>query len=787
MIRRVILALLLAILLPSACLADKGLGSLIGDPYEHVDVSGKDGPVVYNTPDEIQKSTEYTVMLYLCGSSLEQRASASIDLMEIVLSGFPENRLNVVVMAGGAQQWFLPQISAESTEIYQAGNNGIRMLTSDGTLRNMGDPETLSYFLNYTRERFPSDHYGLILWDHGEGSIIGVCRDTNFQDDCLSMEEMRSAFRNSPFAENRLDWIGFDACLMGSAEIAGVVAPHARYMIASEESEPPTGWDYSFLRDLNSDEAPEATGRRIAEQYIGSVRENLPGVFETGKVTMSCIDLDKMETVSQALSGFIPTVAVNRESYPKLSRTRRGMVSFGRNEEDSRYDYDLIDLASMVAKLSDFGDAGKASAVMSALEGCVRVSESSREDCSGLTLYFPFYNKKLFSSMGDRYATLGFSSEYAGFVRDFGTMLTGAGSTALSTAGQTEMEEAHKDNRTVAHLPLSEEQQEEIDVAEIVALQRAEDGEGWRLVATQDAEISPYGNLGGEYVHTNLFLTDADGNPLYDVPLVYVERDDGLLSIPLRLTDAGGKTREARLIGRRDPVTNWVTEETVYLYDDAIGGYSPRLTARLADFAKAAYVAEEKKETWYGEAGNSALRPFSEWETISEEEYSWIPDGSCRLRFVRDYLDPATLAVSFRITDIYNNVYMSDQVNLRGQAKTKAYLLEYDDNHWVLLDKTNFGVTDGTVYLRIQNLTDAEAVIKVRGTELNGEPIEAETEVWGNGPNWGLAPGEEQLAVLSLPQGKETDVRELHMEILLSDPEGHETGKAGVVIRCTGE
>ena len=789
MTRRMMIGLLLALILPSLCLAEKAnLGGLMGNPYENVRIPEElDRPEVYRTAGEIQKSSEYTVMVYLCGSSLERAAAASRDLMEMVTAGFEESRLNVVVMAGGAQRWYLPQIDAGATEIYQVGNQGIRPLTADGEQRNMGKAETLSMFLNYTYDTFPSEHYALIMWDHGEGSLVGVCHDSNFRDDCLNTEELRGALRDSPFSANPLDWIGFDACLMGSAEIAKALSPYARYMVASEESEPQSGWDYSFLKTLNADEPPERTGERIAKLYMEACRTFFPRVYETSQVTMACTDLSRIEEIDRALGAFIPTVKVNGETFAALSGTRRGMVSFGRNEEDAQSDFDLIDLSSMIQNLSAYGDAEKAEAVLEALKECVAVSESSRENCSGLTLYFPFYNKTMFSERGELYDELDFNGEYAAFIREFGTRLAGGSVYALGTVGRTEMEGMQKDNRTIVQLPLSGEQLAETAAAEIIALQRSEDGEGWRLAAVQAAEISPYGSLAGEYVHTNLFVTDAGGTPLYDIPLAYTERDDGLLSIPVTLTGADGSRYDARLIAGRDPATGLVTEETVYLYDEAIGGYSSRLTAETADFAAVTYTAEERKKTWYGEAGNSALRPFSEWEILRTKEYSWTPDGNCRLTFIRDRLDPAGLAVAFRITDICNTVYMSDPIPIRNSADSDpAWLLDYDDNDWVTLDKAGFGITGGMLFLRLRNITGEEIRVTVRATEINGAPAEAETELWGNGPHDGLEPDEEQPVTLMLPLEKGETIRELHLEILLADTEDQEIGKAGVVIRLTG-
>ncbi|MBQ6428917.1 MAG: hypothetical protein IJK03_09085, partial [Oscillospiraceae bacterium] len=69
--------------------------------------------------------------------------------------------------------------------------------------------------LCYGARYFPAENYALIIWDHGSGAIGGVCQDETTRDS-LSLTELRTAMRNSPFVGEKLCWLGFDACLMAS-------------------------------------------------------------------------------------------------------------------------------------------------------------------------------------------------------------------------------------------------------------------------------------------------------------------------------------------------------------------------------------------------------------------------------------------------------------------------------------------------------------------------------------------------------------------------------------------
>ena len=54
----------------------------------------------------------------------------------------------------------------------------------------------------------------------------------------LSIEELENALDASPFKDEKLEWLGFDACLMSSVEVAACIAPYSHYMVASQETEP---------------------------------------------------------------------------------------------------------------------------------------------------------------------------------------------------------------------------------------------------------------------------------------------------------------------------------------------------------------------------------------------------------------------------------------------------------------------------------------------------------------------------------------------------------------------
>ena len=82
--------------------------------------------------------------------------------------------------------------------------------------------------------------------------MVGSGVDDQQRGDGLTLMELSRAFEDSPFNRaNRLEWLAFDACLMASLEVAALMAPYARFMVASEEVLPGKGFDYGFLGDAS--------------------------------------------------------------------------------------------------------------------------------------------------------------------------------------------------------------------------------------------------------------------------------------------------------------------------------------------------------------------------------------------------------------------------------------------------------------------------------------------------------------------------------------------------------
>ncbi len=101
---------------------------------------------------------------------------------------------------------------------------------------NMGNPDTLIDILQYCIDNYPSEHYWVVLDNHG-GAYNGVCWDDTSGGDHLSIGDLKTAFSSiTSYLGRKFDGIYFHACLMSNLEIAVQLSPYVGYVVAFEPS-----------------------------------------------------------------------------------------------------------------------------------------------------------------------------------------------------------------------------------------------------------------------------------------------------------------------------------------------------------------------------------------------------------------------------------------------------------------------------------------------------------------------------------------------------------------------
>jgi len=114
---------------------------------------------------------------------------------------------------------------------------------------NMGDPDTLVDFIQWTVANYPAQHYILNLVDHG--SVFKMCFDFT-DDDSLSINELQEALiETAPLID--IDILEFNACLMSSTEVAYEIRNYADVMVGDEASDWfLTNGEYYVIQEIKS-------------------------------------------------------------------------------------------------------------------------------------------------------------------------------------------------------------------------------------------------------------------------------------------------------------------------------------------------------------------------------------------------------------------------------------------------------------------------------------------------------------------------------------------------------
>ncbi|MCL7451437.1 MAG: clostripain-related cysteine peptidase [Anaerolineae bacterium] len=309
---------------------------------------------------------------------------------------------------------------------------------------NMADGDTLVDFVTWAIETFPADKHVLILSDHGMGWPGGwtdpapggkgddnvALADMGDQLFLMEMDEALQEIRDRAGLD-QFELIGLDACLMGHLEVLAALAPHARYAVVSQETEPALGWAYTgFLGALRDDPGMDGAelGRIIVESYIQEdqriVDDQARAEFlSRGSPLSSLFGVPSAEQLAQQMQGSVTLAAVDLQAMPELMNRTNDLAYAlqGANQDDvaKARSYaqsftsvfgkevppsylDLGNLAQLLKAESGSREVAQAAdELLAALDRAIVTEKhgSKKPAAGGISIYFP--NSQLYQS---RYA-----------------------------------------------------------------------------------------------------------------------------------------------------------------------------------------------------------------------------------------------------------------------------------------------------------------------------------------------------------------------------------------------
>lgn len=315
-----------------------------------------------------------TIMLYCIGSDLEQVSGYATNTLIGAMEAEYDENVSFIVMTGGTKKWFTPSEYLSGAEKIDPSYNqvwkleGKRSEEAHGKMTllketgiegygktSMVKPATLTAFMDYCYENYPSDSYDLILWDHGGGPAYGFGYDSSGDD--LSLSETAKAFSESELFQSnkKLDMVIYDCCLMGNTEMIAALGDYADYFICSPEEVPGGGIDHKIWLDAVKAE-PSLSGAEIGKLIADDFVDTYDDSEEDGKsAVMAVVDTEKYKAQMLPLLNELSAILLDEATV----RGENGLYNFydeiyssGAAYEFGSEDYSLFDLESIVSPLS---------------------------------------------------------------------------------------------------------------------------------------------------------------------------------------------------------------------------------------------------------------------------------------------------------------------------------------------------------------------------------------------------------------------------------------------------
>ena len=491
------------------------------------------------------------------------------------------------------------------------------------------DPATLAAFIADGLETHRAAHYALVISDHG-ASWPGIGPDEGTDDhSVLDLDEIVAAISDGlkQAGVDKLDLLGFDACLMANYEVASAVAPLAERLVASQELEPGHGWDYTSLQVLADD--PTTTVDALGSAIIDGFAAQAEAAGTEDEITLSMVDLTKMDAVDEAVDAFAETLAEESATVaPAVGRAEAVTLSFGKSPDASQ-DMHLNDLGLLAAAIGENAPeaADRADAVVSALEdaGVDSVDGVVTAGATGLSIYLPpvvdladpayldVSSAGEWSDFLDAYYGAGAAipeEERAQFTDpddgpevtfdDGGITLTGT----FDPAGLGNVTEA-----SISYAIVNDDSSITYYGEEIADFD--DSGDAPSVLGTYDLTVMELDDgYDSAYAYVALDLSDDLSTAYFDIPMTYYASTDPRQRDP----------KDALLSLVMDIEAGKFSSETIYIYDEVSGGYG-----ELAPDPEGVLVPDVLTVTATGEQVWEPTTDVGLWADIPNLTYDFVP------------------------------------------------------------------------------------------------------------------------------------------------------------------
>ena len=366
---------------------------------------------------------KWTFMVYLDGDNNLVNQSIDVFLKLAAVTSSPD--VNIVVQmdkASEQNETFGNWTTCKRFDVKKGMTPTAENAVQDVGEVDMGDPNTLKDFLNWTIANYLANRFFLVLWDHGAG-CMGLCFDKTYGNDNLTLSRLTQALTGLPVI---IDDVLIDACSMSMAEVAYQIRDFANILIGPEG----LGWspapydDYLMSLTNNTSMSPDALAEEIALDFIrwSYSATNIPNA------TMFATDLNKIPGLTTAIDDFAATLKEKESLYhDEISLARSLAVGYTGPFEiagQPQFGY-YIDLQSFTQQVSERIHDQKlrdtAEQVRAAINDAIIIGQNKNDpESSGFAIFFPD-SKGKYDEFADQYEKIGLAidTQWSSFLKQY--------------------------------------------------------------------------------------------------------------------------------------------------------------------------------------------------------------------------------------------------------------------------------------------------------------------------------------------------------------------------------
>lgn len=288
-----------------------------------------------NQIKEVIKSKPlWTFIIYMAGDN-ELSSSALIDLNELEAAEAVSDKLQIFALVDFAGDGNLN--SKSGTYLYRIKNDSensenivsekiscipLGLKLDEEMEINLADKSILEKTIDFVKNEYPSEEYGLIMWGHGTGyknkSIVEKTRGLAVDD--TSSDYMSTMDFAKVVKEKNLSIIGFDTCFGMLLEIIYELKDCGKFFIGSSGLVPANGWNYKtvFSEFAKKLERGQYSGEEFCKIAVNHF-ENLYSQNE--KLKISYLELNQVDEISKKFDALAQKIAekiVDKNSQEKF-------------------------------------------------------------------------------------------------------------------------------------------------------------------------------------------------------------------------------------------------------------------------------------------------------------------------------------------------------------------------------------------------------------------------------------------------------------------------------------